>query len=206
MEKKRGKPKTLSRSIKVKPDQIPREEPAFVRMPGAMQNENIPSWLSTADQLSYSEFQRGNSLAAWRAFKTNLDQGYYPSTWVLEWLNKVFSRYEEGKGKDPLEELFGFRDNYQGASTIFEINETNRQYAWIAVMAASLVGFGKEPGEAIEMVADKACLGIETVRNIISRMKKKHPTVFKEIEENSRRNPHLIQEEPFKHFLKNFPK
>lgn len=199
--KKTGKPKTLSQSIKVRPDQIPKEEqPVFVRMPRAAQGENIPSWLARADELSYSDFQDGNSLAAWRAFKTNMDQGYYPSTWVLKWLYKVFSKYEEGKGNLPLEELFGFRSDYQGASTIFEKKETDRQNAWVAVMVASLIGFGKRPGEAISLVADKVFLDAGTVRNIYSRMKKQYPARLKEIQVNCRLNPHFIQEEPFKHF------
>jgi hypothetical protein len=202
-QKRAGKPKTLSQSLKIKPEQISKEEqPVFVRIPGAIQGENIPLWLATADELSYSNFQRGDSLAAWRAFKTNMDQGCYPSTWVLEWLYKVFSKYEEGKGNPPLEKLFGFQDDYQGASTIFEINETNRQNSWLALQVASLVGFGKKPGKAISLVADKMFLNAGTVRNIYYRMKKKYPTALKEIEENCRRNPRFFQEEPFKHFKK----
>jgi hypothetical protein len=201
-QKRTGKTKTLSQSLKIKPGQIPREETVFVKMSGATQGAKIPSWLTTADELSYLDFKRGNSLAAWRAFKTNMDQGYYPSPWILKWLYEVFSKYEEGKGNLPLEELFGFRSDYQGASTIFEIKETYRQNAWIAFMVASLVGFGEGPGEAIKMVADKVFLDVGTVRNISSRMRRKHPAAIKEIEENCRRNPHFRQEEPFKHFHK----
>jgi hypothetical protein len=201
-KKRTSKPKTLSQSIKIKPEQIRREEEVFIRIPGATQSENIPSWLPTADDLSYLNFQRGNSLAGWRAFKTNMDQGCYPSIWVLRWLYQTFSKYIEGKGSLSLEELFGFRSSYQGASTIFESNETDQQNSHIGLMVASLIGFGKKPGKAIELVADKVCLDIGTVRNIYYEMKKKYPSALKEIKENCGRNPHLIQEEPFKQFLK----
>jgi len=192
----------MKKNSRIPKKQTRTEEPAFVRIPGAEHAGEIPSWLPMADEKNHRNFLDGNPLAGLRALKTNMDHGYYPSTWVLGWLYDVFSKYEKGKGSLSLEELFGFRGSGQGASTIFETKETDGQNAWIALMVASLCGLGKKRGEAIKLVAEKRFLDAGTVRNIFYMMNKKNPSRIKELEENARNHPDLINEEPFKQFLK----
>ena len=207
--KKTGKSKASSRSLAVKwdgknepLDSIESRPAILVKIPDVAQDQNIPSKVKTSHDMLFWKFQDSQPLAGLAAFKSMMDFGFYPPIWVLKWLYRIFSKYTEAKGNLPLEELFGFRSDYQGASTIFEAKEISGQNSIVCLYIASLIGLGKKPGEAIRLVGDKICLDAGTIRNIYYRTKKKYFVALKKIESNMRRASPSDQKEFLEVFFK----